>query len=73
MQHRTSSGTIPAVRFLRSGGEVRRALLSNPRLRRDLITRVLKAMPGAELRLVPKQTSYPAAVRDAARKLLSRS
>ncbi len=56
-----------------SGGEVRRALLSNPRLRRDLITRVLKAMPGAELRLVPKQTSYPAAVRDAARKLLSRS
>ena len=50
--------------------EVRRALLSNPRLGADQIPRVLRLMPRHELRLVPAQTAYPAAVREAARRML---
>ncbi|MBW2527637.1 MAG: PilZ domain-containing protein [Deltaproteobacteria bacterium] len=53
-------------------GQVRRALLSNPRLGRDMATKVLRAMPKAELRLVPKQTAYSAAVRQVAAKMLGR-
>ncbi len=51
---------------------VRRALLSNPRLRGGLIDRVLRAMPAHELKLVHRQTAYPAAVRQAARRLVGR-
>jgi hypothetical protein len=50
--------------------EVRRALLSNPRLSPDQIPRILRLLPKHELKIVPNQTAYPAAVRDAARKLL---
>lgn len=50
--------------------EVRRALLSNPRLAGELIARVLNTLPKHELRLVPLQTAYAPAVRDAARRLL---
>jgi hypothetical protein len=49
---------------------VRRALLSNPRLKGDAIPKVLRAMPFGELKLVPKQTAYSAQIREAARKLL---
>jgi hypothetical protein len=49
---------------------VRRALLANPKLQGGAITRVLRATPPHELRLVPKQTAYPAPVRAAARRLL---
>ena len=51
---------------------VRRALLCNPWLTGPLIERVLKALPRAELALVPKQPTYATAVRNAARKLVSR-
>lgn len=53
--------------------EVRRALLGNLRLTADMIPRVLRLLPKHELRVVPQQTAYPAAVRDAARRMLKES
>jgi hypothetical protein len=50
--------------------EVRRALLSNPRLGADQILRVLRLMPKHELKLCATQTVYPYAVRDAAKRLV---
>jgi hypothetical protein len=50
--------------------EVRRALLSNPRLGVDQITKVLRLMPKHELKLATIQTAYPMAVRDTARRLM---
>ena len=50
--------------------EVRRALLSNPRLGVDQITKVLRLMPKHELKLATMQTAYPMAVRDTARRLM---
>jgi hypothetical protein len=50
--------------------EVRRSLLSNPRLSADQILRVLRLLPKQELKLAPLQTTYPVAVREAARRLL---
>ena len=49
---------------------VRRGLLGNPRLGADAATKVLRAMPQGELKLVPKQTAYPAQIREIARRLL---
>jgi hypothetical protein len=50
--------------------EVRRALLANPRLQTDQILRVLRMLPKHELKLAAVQTSYPYAVRDAAKRML---
>jgi hypothetical protein len=50
--------------------EVRRALLSNPRLGNDQIMKVLRLVPKHELRLAAVQTAYPQAVRNAAKILL---
>ena len=50
--------------------EVRRALLSNPRLSPDQIPRILRLLPKHELKILPNQTAYPAAVRDVARRML---
>ena len=50
--------------------EVRRALLSNPRLPTDQIVKVLRLVPKHELRLAAIQTAYPHAVRNAAKMLL---
>lgn len=50
--------------------EVRRALLSNPRLGTDQIMKVLRLTPKHELRLAALQTAYPHAVRNAAKQLL---
>jgi len=50
-------------------GQVRRALLSNPRLTTEMIVKVLRLMPKHELKLVPSQTTYPSAVRSTARRL----
>jgi hypothetical protein len=50
--------------------EVRRALLSNPRLATDHIMRILRMLPKHELKLAAQQTAYPLAVRDVAKKLL---
>jgi hypothetical protein len=52
--------------------EVRRALLSNPRLRGQPLRKVLDALPAAELQLVEKQTAYPSHVREEARRRLHR-
>ena len=53
--------------------EVRRALLSNPRLATDQILRVLRLLPKHELKLAATQTAYPFAVRDAAKRMLRES
>jgi hypothetical protein len=50
--------------------EIRRALLSNPRLATDQILRVLRLLPKHELKLASLQTSYPQPVRDGAKRLL---
>jgi len=50
--------------------EVRRALLSNPRLATDQIMKVLRLMPKHELKVTATQTVYPHAVRNVARMLL---
>src|SRR5262249_25260317 len=50
--------------------EVRRALLSNPRLATDQIMKVLRLTPKHELKLAAIQTAYPQAVRAAAKQLL---
>lgn len=52
--------------------EVRRALLANSRLPAAQVERVLRALPPAELRLVPSQAGYPAGVRAQARRMLQR-
>ena len=52
--------------------EVRRALLSSPRLRGRALRRVLGALPKSELALVEQQTAYPAHVRTEARRRRSR-
>lgn len=54
-----------------SGSQVRRALLSNPRLSREQATRVLAVLPRHELKLLPRQSAYPAQIRELARKLLN--
>ncbi len=50
--------------------EVRRALLTNPRLGTDQIIRVLRLLPKHELKLAATQTAYPFAIRDAAKRML---
>jgi hypothetical protein len=51
---------------------VQRALLANARSSTNVVERILRAMTRAELQLVPQQTAYPAAVRQAAKKMLGR-
>jgi hypothetical protein len=53
-----------------TSGQVRRALLQNHRLTRDVIEKVLRATPKHELKLIPKQSAYSHTVRDAARRML---
>ncbi len=50
--------------------QVRRILLSNPRITPKMIRNVLRVTPTAELRLAAKQTAFPPNVRAAVRKLL---
>jgi hypothetical protein len=50
--------------------EVRRALLSNPRLGTDQIIRVLRLLPKHELKLAMVQSAYPVAVREQARRMV---
>lgn len=71
-------GTAPRIlieRIVDNGGWiqnglVRRGLLSNPKLTPEGIIKVLRVMPRPELKLIEKQTAYPQAVRDTARKLM---
>jgi len=53
-----------------TNGEIRRALLSNPRIDRTQIGKVLRAAPQREVRDIAKQNLYPPAVRREAGKLL---
>ncbi len=50
--------------------EVRRALLSNPRLGTDQITRVLRLLPKHELKLASTIPAYPHSVRSLAKKMI---
>ena len=50
--------------------EVRRALLSNPRLATDQVVKVLRLTPKHELKLATVQTAYPVTVRNVAKMLL---
>ena len=50
--------------------EVRRALLTNPRLGTDQIMRVLRLMPKHELKVAATTTAYTHAVRDAAKRMI---
>ena len=50
--------------------EVRRALLSHPRLGTDQIIRILRLLPKHELKLAMMQSAYPAAVREQARRMV---
>jgi len=50
--------------------EIRRALLSNPRLSADQAVRVLRLLPKHELKLAAVTTGYPMAVRDVAKRLV---
>lgn len=52
--------------------QIRRALLSNPRLSLDMVQRVLVLLPRDELKLVPQATAYPPAVRAAAKAMVKR-
>ena len=52
--------------------QIRRALLTHRRLDGGMIVRVLNLTPPAELKLVAKQTAYPAQVRAAANKMMGR-
>lgn len=52
--------------------QVRRALLSNPRLSQEQVHKVLLLLPRDELQLVPQITAYPATVRMAAKGLVRR-
>lgn len=52
--------------------QVRRGLLSNPRLSAEMVQRVLAALPREELKAVPQNTAYPAGVRMAAKAMLRR-
>ncbi len=50
--------------------EIRRALLTNPRLATDQIVKILRLTPKHELKLATIQTAYPPAVRSVARMLM---
>ena len=71
-------GTLPRVQLetiVNNGGwlqvpEVRRALLTNPRLGTDQIMRVLRLMPKHELKVAATTTAYTFAVRDAAKRMI---
>lgn len=66
----------PMIELICSNGawlqipEIRRALLSNPRLGTDQILRVLRLVPKHELKVAATATAYPHPVRDAAKRLL---
>lgn len=74
-------GTMPRtlIELIVSNGswlqiaEVRRALLTNPRLGVDQILRVLRLLPKHELKVAASLMTYPHAVRDAAKRLLKES
>ena len=52
--------------------QIRRALLSNPRLSQEMVHKVLQLLPRDELQLVPQITAYPPAVRMAAKQMAKR-
>lgn len=75
---RMGAAPIPLIEMIASNpswlssGEVRRALLSNPRLPEDSVTKVLRSVPKPELQMIAQQPYYPIRIRKAARAILSR-
>jgi hypothetical protein len=53
-----------------ASGEVRRALLGNPRVSGANLERVLKAVPKVELKQIAQMSPYRTQVRSAAKKLI---
>ncbi len=76
--HISKNGTLPtplvaiivANGSWLASGEVRRALLSNPRVSGAHLDRVLKAVPRVELKQLSQMSAYRSQVRSAAKKLL---
>jgi hypothetical protein len=76
--HIAKNGTLPvplvasivANNAWLASGEVRRALLSNPRVSGSHLDRVLRAMPRLELKQLAQTSPYRAQVRVAAKKLI---
>lgn len=52
--------------------QIRRALLSNPRLSQEMVQKILSLLPRDELKLVPQGSAYPPAVRMAAKAMVKR-
>jgi hypothetical protein len=52
--------------------QIRRALLTNIRLSKAMITKVLSMLPRNELKIAQDQTAYSAVVRQAARRLMAK-
>jgi hypothetical protein len=52
--------------------QIRRALLSNPRLSPEMVQKVLALLPREELKQVPQASAYPASVRMAAKAMVKR-
>ncbi len=52
--------------------QIRRALFTNPRLDGQMINRLLRFTPAPELKIVPNNTAYPIAVRQAASRMLGK-
>lgn len=52
--------------------QIRRALLSNPRLTPEMVQKILSLLPREELRLVPQAAAYPPSVRMAAKAMVKR-
>jgi hypothetical protein len=52
--------------------QIRRALLSNPRLSQEMVQKVLSLLPRDELKLVTQGSAYPPAVRMAAKAMVRR-
>ncbi len=49
---------------------IRRALLTNHKLTRAMITKILRATPKREVKLMPNQRGYPNLVRELARQMI---
>ncbi len=73
---RMGSLSRPLIELICSNGawlqipEVRRALLSNPRLGADQASRIVRLLPKHELKLACTQVGYPQVVREAAKRVV---
>lgn len=73
---RMASLTVPLLELILgnrgwlANPQIRRALLSNRRLTKDMVNTVLRATPKSELKIMHRQTAYPPIVRETAAKMI---